>query len=74
MLNYDSNPDSYVSVSEIYELRCDAVVEYSYEWNNLWIWGKSDTGTSSGTPHHFDISYVPYVTEHNNLGKGSTMG
>lgn len=69
MLNHISNPGYYVSVSEITHIRCDGVPEYAYEWNNIWVWGKSDTGTSSGTPHHFDVSYTAYVEEHNNLGK-----
>ncbi|MBC2581540.1 hypothetical protein [Clostridium sp. DJ247] len=68
-LNYESNPGTYVNVSEISDIRCDGVVEYAYEWNNVWVWGKSSTGTSSGTPTHFDISYTSYVSEHANLGE-----
>lgn len=65
----ENNPGSYISPDEISELRCDGVVEYSYEWNNFWVWGRSNTGTSSGTPIHHDISYYYYYSEHNNLGK-----
>lgn len=50
------SPGTYVSPSEIDELRCDGVVEYAYEWNDLWVWGKANPANSSGTPQHFDIS------------------
>jgi hypothetical protein len=68
-LYHESNAGSYISVDEITDIRCDGVVEYSYEWNNIWVWGRSDTGTSNGTPTHFDISNVSYTDEHNDLGE-----
>ncbi|WP_349408976.1 hypothetical protein [Pseudalkalibacillus sp. SCS-8] len=67
-LAYESNPGSYVAVDEISDIRCDGVVEYAYEWNYVWVWGKTNDGTKTGTPTNFDISYVPYVSEHANLG------
>jgi len=70
-LNPESNVGSYISPDEVAEIRCDGVVEYAYEWNNFWVWGKSSTGTSSGTPTNHDISYINYYGEHNNLGKDS---
>ncbi|MCP4549390.1 MAG: hypothetical protein GY835_23290 [bacterium] len=66
-LNHEATGD-YVTVDEITDIRCDGVVEYSYEWNNLWVWGRSDNGQSSGTPQHHDISRIEWVEEHNNLG------
>lgn len=65
MLDTDPNPGTYVQVSEITDIRCDGVVEYAYEWNYVWVWGKSDNAQSTGTPQHFDVSYVPYLPEHN---------
>ena len=41
-LNYpDSNPNSkpYVQVSDILSARCDGVVEYCYEYNNIRVYG-----------------------------------
>jgi hypothetical protein len=67
-INWTSSAGDFISVGEITDIRCDGVVEYAYEWNNLWVWGRSSTGTSSGTPTHFDVSYVPYAKEHANLG------
>ena len=67
-LNYESNSGDYISVYEITDIRCDGVVEYAYEWNNIWIWGKANPPNSSGTPTHFDISYTEYCDEHANLG------
>jgi hypothetical protein len=60
---------SYISFDEIDELRCDGLVEYAYEWNNFWVWGRTSDGTQYTSPTHFDISYVGYYDEHNNLGK-----
>lgn len=68
ILDYDEYPGIYINVDEITDIRCDGVVEYAYEWRNVWVWGRSDTGTSSGTPTHFDVSYPDYVWEHNNIG------
>lgn len=68
MIDWTSSPGSYINVSEITDLRCDGVVEYSYEWNNIWVWGRSSTGTSLGTPTDFDISVPSYASEHQNLG------
>ncbi|MGX1984152.1 hypothetical protein EDD69_1303 [Thermolongibacillus altinsuensis] len=67
-LNWESNAGDYISVSEITDIRCDGVVEYAYEWNNIWVWGRSSTGTASGNPTHHDISYTAYASEHANLG------
>jgi hypothetical protein len=67
-INWDSTAGTYISVNEITDIRCDGVVEYAYEWNNIWVWGKTTTGTASGTPTHFDVSYVTYAKEHANLG------
>jgi len=50
-LIYESNPGTYVSVNEIDQLHCDGLVEYCYEWNNQWVWGRTDNGQSSGTSH-----------------------
>jgi hypothetical protein len=68
MIDWDSSPGNYIEPSEIDDLRCDGVVEYAYEWNNHWVWGRTDTGTKSGTPTHFDVSYLAYASEHQNLG------
>lgn len=37
LLEYEDNPGTYISPSEIDKLRCDGVVEYCYEWNNVMI-------------------------------------
>ncbi|MEN6327444.1 MAG: hypothetical protein ABFD18_14730 [Syntrophomonas sp.] len=69
------NPDpmldvgSYISSEEVKEIRCDGVVEYSYEWNNFTVWGRTSDGTEDTSPTHFDISDVDYYEEHNDLGK-----
>ncbi|MGF7046441.1 hypothetical protein J2T13_000917 [Paenibacillus sp. DS2015] len=68
MIDADFNPGEYLSPDEIDDIRCDGVVEYAYEWNNIPVWGRTDTGTSSGTPTHFDVSKVSYISEHQNLG------
>lgn len=68
MIDWDLNPGSYINPNEIDDIRCDGVVEYAFEWNNVWVWGRTDTGTSSGTPRHFDVSNMLYVGEHQNLG------
>lgn len=67
-VDYDMFPGDYIEVSEISDIRCDGVVEYAYEWNNVWIWGKSNDNTSSGTPTNFDVSYENYCDEHDDLG------
>lgn len=67
-LAHISNPGTYVSVYEITDIRCDGVVEYAYEWNNVDVWGKTEDGLASGTPYYFDISYTSYVPYHANLG------
>ncbi|MCD4731040.1 MAG: hypothetical protein K8R74_10590, partial [Bacteroidales bacterium] len=51
-------PGSTISPSEITKLRCDGVIEYCYERNNIWIWGAFD--------NHYDISNYWYHLEHNN--------
>ena len=56
-LNPIGDPGSYIAADEIDKLRCDGVVEYCYEWNNIWVWGKNGT--------HYDISNADYVDEHN---------
>lgn len=61
---------AYITTDEITDIRCDGVVEYSYEWNNIWVWGRSSDGTQYGYPTHFDVSDTRYTYEHNlNLGK-----
>lgn len=37
------NNQSYVGYSDIVSMRCDGVVEYSYELNNIRVYGQSDT-------------------------------
>ncbi|WP_432406577.1 hypothetical protein [Wukongibacter sp. M2B1] len=37
LLEYDDDPGTYINPSEIDKLRCDGVVEYCYEWNNVMI-------------------------------------
>ncbi|MEH7115972.1 hypothetical protein V7128_00930 [Neobacillus vireti] len=68
MINWDSYTGSYINVYNITDIRCDGVVEYAYEWNNYWVWGRTDTTTQSGTPTNFDVSYVTYAKQHANLG------
>jgi len=61
-------PGTYVQPSEIDNIRCDGFLEYCYEWNNIWVWGRTDNGQSDGTPQHHDISRTEYIDEHDNLG------
>lgn len=69
MIDWDLFPlGGYIEPDEIDDIRCDGVVKYAYEWHNIWVWGRSDTGTSSGTPTNFDVSSMSYVGEHQNLG------
>lgn len=56
-----------MSVDEVTDIRCDGVVKYAYEWNNINVWGRTDDGTFSGTTSYFDISYTSYVPYHANL-------
>lgn len=74
MIIPESGFGSYISPSEIANIRCDGVVEYAYEWNNFWVWGRANPCNSSGTPEHHDVSYVDYYSEHNNLGKDQPWG
>jgi len=57
-LNYYSNPGSNIDPYDVDRIRCDGVVEYCYEWNDLMVWGKngsnydiSITRASLKTPH-----------------------
>jgi hypothetical protein len=45
--------------NEIDHLRCDGLVEYCYEFNGYWVWGKN------GQEQNFDISQVSNVDDHN---------
>ena len=58
-LDYHSSPGIYISPSEVKRIRCDGLVEYCYEWNNIWVWGKNGV--------HYDISRTEWVGEHNNF-------
>jgi len=73
MLDYSTNDT--VNPADIYKLRCDGVVEYCYEWNNISVWGISNTGNMYGDPHRFNVSYDvwgdSWSDEHDNLGNGS---
>ncbi|MBU5353091.1 hypothetical protein KQI74_12390 [Paenibacillus barcinonensis] len=64
----DSSSSGYISPAYVGNIRCDGVVEYSYEYNDLWVWGKADPNNSSGTPKDFDISQKANVKAHSNLG------
>ena len=60
-LVYTSGAQGTISIAEIDELRCDGVVEYSYERNGYNVW---DQATTPGD--HFDISYsTEWADEHN---------
>ncbi|KWX86349.1 hypothetical protein AMQ83_19415 [Paenibacillus riograndensis] len=68
-LMYDNTGSTgYVQVYEITDIRCDGVIEYAYEYNDLYVWGHSSNGTSSGNPTDFDISSKANVQFHANLG------
>ncbi len=58
-LHYSPNPGTVVDWSEVTALRCDGLVEYSYEFNNIWVWGKNSL--------NYDISLTANVAEHNNF-------
>lgn len=53
-----------VQPDEIDELRCDGLIEYTYEYNGFPVWGKN----LITNPGNSDISYLP--SEHNDLYDG----
>jgi large repetitive protein len=56
-LDYYSNPGTYINPYEIQRLRCDGLVEYCYEFNDLNVWGKNGS--------NYDISITSNVALHN---------
>ncbi|MBN1670148.1 MAG: Ig-like domain-containing protein [Kiritimatiellae bacterium] len=68
-LTHETNPGTTIEVNEITGLRCDGLVEYCYEKNDVWIWGKTDNGQADGTPQNFDVSRTEWVVEHADLGR-----
>lgn len=68
-LSYNNtNSAGYIQPGHINNIRCDGVVEYSYEYNDVWVWGKASPNNSTGTPTDFDISKASNVASHGNLG------
>ncbi|MHB0946250.1 MAG: SUMF1/EgtB/PvdO family nonheme iron enzyme, partial [Sedimentisphaerales bacterium] len=65
---YHEDTGGRIDVYEITDIRCDGVVEYAYERNGIWVWGRASPANSGGTPTHFDISVSAYCIEHENLG------
>ncbi len=59
LLRYHSNPGATIEPNEVSQLRCDGVVEYCYEFNGVWVWGKNGS--------HYDVSRKDYVVEHNDF-------
>ncbi len=55
LLEYKDNPGTYINPSEIDKLRCDGVVEYCYEWNNVMIRDGDISKTSLVDDHSFLI-------------------
>ncbi|MGG1642456.1 hypothetical protein ACIFQM_14495 [Paenibacillus sp. NRS-1782] len=68
LMHDDHRSSAYVHVDEITDIRCDGVIEYAYEYNDVYVWGPSSTGTNSGNPTDFDISTKVNVQYHANLG------
>ncbi|MBN2010287.1 hypothetical protein JW960_13160, partial [candidate division KSB1 bacterium] len=58
-LDYYSDAGSIIYPQNIKRLRCDGLVEYCYEYNNIWVWGANQT--------NYDISNKNYVAEHNDF-------
>ncbi len=48
-----------IDPNEIWNIRCDGLVEYCYEYNDFLVWGKNG--------QHYDVSNYWYYMEHNNL-------
>jgi len=48
-----------IDPNEIWNIRCDGLVEYCYEYNEFLVWGKNG--------QHYDVSNYWYYWEHNNL-------
>ncbi len=69
----DNSYNSTITPSDIEYLRCDGLVEYSYEFNTFNVWGISDTGNMYGEPHHFNVSYEPWSDEHDDLAYGNNV-
>lgn len=64
----NTNTSGYIHPNHINNIRCDGVVEYSYEFNDVYVWGKASPNNSTGTPTNFDISKASNVASHGNLG------
>lgn len=47
------NLENYIQVHEITDIRCDGVIEFAYEANDVPVWGATNTLTSSGTPLYY---------------------
>lgn len=56
-LNCYPAPGSKITPNEIKRLRCDGMIEYCYEYNGHWVWGKNGT--------NYDISQTANLEEHN---------
>ena len=68
----DGNPNgkTFVGVSDIYELRCDGVVEYCYEYNNIRIYGNDAYWDISRwgfnyKDHHAGLKVTPKIQAQN---------
>lgn len=61
------NPGTRVDVADLSDIRCDGVVEYSYEDNGFYVWGPSDTLTRYGAPWHYLITTPSFLAAHQTL-------
>jgi len=59
LIHYKSNPGDFIEPHEIKDLRCDGLVEYCYEWNNVNVWGRKGI--------NYDVCIKKNAKEHNNL-------
>jgi len=59
ILNYTTSPGLTIDVDEVKDLRCDGLVEYAYERNGLWVWGKDGS--------NYDVSVTANLADHDIL-------
>ena len=63
LLRHTDNPGERIEPNEITDLRCDGLIEYAFEYNDIMIWGEN--GTSN--PQNFDVCNPANVEAHNDF-------
>ena len=63
LLRHTDNPGERIDPNEVTDLRCDGLIEYAFEYNDIMIWGEN--GTSN--PQNFDVCNPANVEAHNDF-------